>query len=139
MIRKSVLAVVCVAVLAACGIFKKPASNLEDIPPQEETAPQSVPLPLNIDGIPMQTDVDRVQLKFPGYTLEQLKEGKVLYENNCVMCHALEKPSSEPEDEWRSIVPRMVLKANKRSMNPITPESEDLILRYLITMGPAQK
>lgn len=137
--KKNILFVIVIAVLTACGVFNRKDPKMEELPPQEVAAPQPTEIPLNIDGVPMQTDADRVQGKFPGLTLEQLNQGKVLYEANCASCHHLENPSSEPEEEWRSIVPRMVLKANKRSINPITPESEELILRYLIAMGPAQK
>ncbi len=135
MLKKSLLVVVCAAALTACGIFKK-SPEIEELPPQEETV--AIELPTNIDGVPLQTDADRVQDKFPGYTLAQLNEGKVLYENNCAMCHSLEKPSSESEDEWKKIVPEMVGKVNRRSTNGIDAAGEEKILRYLITMGPAQ-
>jgi hypothetical protein len=47
-------------------------------------------------------------------------------------------PASEPENEWRRIVPDMVIKANRKNGNTLDAEGEELILRYVITMGPAQ-
>jgi len=126
----------CLAVLAACGIFKHSDSKVEEIPAQEEHT--DVPVPQGIDGEPSQADVDRVQDKFPGYTLSQLNDGKLLYEMNCALCHDLMEPTSEPEDEWRRIVPDMVVKANWKNGNTLDAEGEELILRYVITMGPAK-
>lgn len=129
MIRKSLLAVGCVAVLAACGLQKHSDPKVEEMP-KEETV--SVPS----DGSPSQADVDRVKDKFPGYTLSQLNEGKVLYENNCALCHDLVEPIHESEEGWRRIVPEMVVKANKKNGNTLDPSGEEKILRYVITMGP---
>lgn len=83
---------------------------------------------------PSQTDVDRMAAKFPGYTLAELNEGKGLYEANCGTCHALKKPTSEPESEWRRIVPDMVQKVNKNGM-VLDNTKEERILKYLITMS----
>lgn len=135
---KKILFIIIVTLLTACGVFNRKQPKVEELPPQEETQPSTVELPTNIDGEPTQTDADRVQDKFPGYTLEQLYEGKVLYELNCALCHSLEKPSSESEEKWKVIVPDMVGKVNRRSINGIDAAGEEKILRYLITMGPAQ-
>jgi len=85
-------------------------------------------------SIPSQADADRGAAKFPGYTLAELNEGKTLYENNCGTCHSLKKPSSESEAEWRRIVPAMVKKVNKNKV-VLDAHSEELILRYVVTMG----
>lgn len=85
-------------------------------------------------SLPTQADADRGAAKFPGYTLAELNEGKALYESNCGTCHALKKPSSESEAEWRRIVPIMVGKVNKNKQ-VLNDHSQDLILRYVITMS----
>jgi mono/diheme cytochrome c family protein len=83
---------------------------------------------------PTATDLERVQTKFPGYTLTELSHGKQLYEQNCGKCHGLKNPSSQGEAQWKTIVPRMVKKVNKREAK-VDTKQEELILKYLITMS----
>jgi mono/diheme cytochrome c family protein len=85
-----------------------------------------------------QKDVDRVQDKFPGFTLAELNEGKALYEKHCGTCHGLKPLDGQTEEGWRNIVPPMVKKANRKEGNVIDERGEDLILKYVVTMGPAK-
>lgn len=85
-----------------------------------------------------QKDVERVQDKFPGYTLAELNDGKLLYEKHCGSCHGLKALDSQTEEGWRKIVPPMVKKANKKEGNVLDERGEDLILKYVVTMGPAK-
>lgn len=72
--------------------------------------------------------------KFPGYTAADFAAGKALFQGNCGRCHSLHSPTDRTEAQWSSIVPRMVVKVNKKDpMAAITPEGEQLILRYLFT------
>jgi cytochrome c5 len=88
---------------------------------------------------PSQQDVDRVSSRFPGYTLASLNEGKMLFETKCSKCHNAKKPQSRTEAQWKKIVPRMTQMANKKTEN-ITPENQEAILKYLITMAkPGEK
>jgi mono/diheme cytochrome c family protein len=75
-----------------------------------------------------EADVQRASTMWPNTTAEDLKQGKALYEANCGSCHGLKKPSSEPESEWRHIVPPMAKKAK------IDADTEFKILRYVVTM-----
>lgn len=88
---------------------------------------------------PSQGDVDRVQSKFPGYTLAELNEGKTLFEKHCDICHALQPPASQTEEKWRKIVPDMSDKVNRKEGNVLDEKAEDLILKYLITMSDAPR
>lgn len=83
---------------------------------------------------PTQLDVDRVQEKFPDYTLANLNLGMNLYQSKCSTCHSAKSPRSLDEAGWKDIVPKMVEKANKKQPR-ISPEEHELILKYLITMG----
>lgn len=118
--KKSLLAAVGVAILVACGTAKNSGSP-------------------KVEAMPTQGDVDRVQSKFPGYTLDELYQGKQLFEANCNLCHKLKKPASEPESEWREIVPRMVKKVNNKEGHHIDEAGQEKILRYVITMGSVEK
>jgi len=80
------------------------------------------------------TDVDRMQTKYPGLTLDQLKQGKTLFETNCVACHALKEPKAYSEEAWAQLVPGMSKKVNENEPNTLSQSDQDLILKYVITM-----
>jgi cytochrome c5 len=82
---------------------------------------------------PTQPDADRAAQMFPGTTIADLNQGKMLYEQNCGKCHSLKKPKSRSEEAWRKIMPPMAKKAK------IDKEKEDLILRYVLTMREPTK
>lgn len=78
---------------------------------------------------PTQADVDRNKAIFSNLTLEELIQGKAHYEKNCGSCHKLYSPNGESAVGWKKIVPPMAKKAK------IDSKTEDLILRYLISMS----
>lgn len=88
---------------------------------------------------PMQADATRVSGQFPNFTVENLQSGKRIYTENCASCHKLAKPSAFSEADWRKIVPNMVAKVNKKNPNKINTADEDVLLKYLLTMGPLSK
>ena len=70
--------------------------------------------------------------KFSGYTAADFAAGQALYQGNCGRCHGLYGPRSHSEAQWAEVVPRMVVKANKKAQaTVISPEGEQLIVRYL--------
>lgn len=78
------------------------------------------------------TGMKAAKAKFPGYTAADFAAGEALYQGNCGRCHSLYAPTSRSEAQWASVVPRMVVKVNKKAQTTaITPEGEQLILRYL--------
>jgi hypothetical protein len=81
---------------------------------------------------PGQTDVTRTEQKFPGITLEDLNQGKIFYETNCDRCHSLKWAFRISDESLYKVVPVMAEKAK------IDSKTQDLILKYLITMKPAQ-
>ena len=87
---------------------------------------------------PSQNDVERVQVKFPNYTLSDLNHGKALFEQNCGKCHGLKNPASRSEEQWKQIVPRMSKKVNRKT-EILDAKAQEDILRYLITMSTATK
>lgn len=89
---------------------------------------------------PRQSDVDRVISKYPGYNLEELNNGKALFQQNCNKCHALKNPVSKNENQWNEIVPKMVKRLNAKEGKTVIDENQQQsILRYLVTMSSASK
>ncbi|HSD15594.1 MAG TPA: hypothetical protein VLB74_13160 [Flavobacterium sp.] len=88
---------------------------------------------------PTQTDVDRMQAKYPGYTLDELNQGKSMYEQHCAECHKLKNPTKFSEEELQKVVPMMVKKVNKKHPNTLDDNAKDLILKYAITMNGHKK
>jgi cytochrome c5 len=87
-----------------------------------------------------QADADRGAAKYSGLTLADLNKGKSIYEANCGNCHGLKSPGSRDEKAWIHEVDVMVPKANKKAGSMVIGDAEkDLILKYLVTMGPLNK
>jgi len=88
---------------------------------------------------PTQADAERGGQKFSNLSLEQLIQGKTLYEQNCSLCHGLKKPGSRNEDQWNKIVPDMSAKVNrKKGEGTLDNEKQEVLLRYLVTMSNNQ-
>lgn len=83
-----------------------------------------------------QTDAERGAKTFPDLTVQQLNDGKVIYEQYCGSCHSLKRPASESEKGWRHHVPEMVELTNRKAgREEINAAKQDLILQYLVTMS----
>jgi cytochrome c5 len=78
---------------------------------------------------PTQSDADRAAKSNPGITLDNLNEGKAIFEDKCHKCHSLKKPfNNKSEDELKAALPIMAKRAKLDS------HQEDLVLQYLLTM-----
>jgi len=87
---------------------------------------------------PEQSDVDRVTSKYPGYSLAELNDGKILFQQTCDRCHHLKNPRSRDEDKWNKIVPVMIKRLNKKEgKEVIDGDKQAEILKYLVTMSSA--
>jgi cytochrome c5 len=85
---------------------------------------------------PTQADADRGAKKYGSMTLADLNRGKMIYEQNCNKCHSLKDPASKDEMKWGKIVPGMVKKVNNKAGEQlIDPQSQEVLLHYLVTMG----
>lgn len=88
---------------------------------------------------PTQADAERGAQKYSNLTLADLNQGKAIFEQNCSLCHGLKKPASRNEEQWNKIVPNMTAKVNKKKgAETIDSHSQDILLRYLITMSMAR-
>lgn len=85
-----------------------------------------------------EADAVRGSEHFDGMTVNDLMEGQRLYTNSCGLCHGLKDPMDFSEEQWKHLVHGMVPKANSKGAN-LDAEKEQLILQYVLTMGPYAK
>lgn len=84
---------------------------------------------------PTNDDLTIAKSKFGDVTLQELQEGKKLYQENCNLCHKLYKPQMFSEEKWRNIIPPMVRKVNKKvGQEVLKTQDENKILKYVLTM-----
>ena len=83
----------------------------------------------------VQTDVDRGAKKFPELSMEELQKGKDRYDLLCTQCHKKIKLRKYKEEEWKKVIPGMARMADKENKKSIDKESQDLIYKYVVTMG----
>lgn len=76
-------------------------------------------------------EVIEVVSKYDNVSDEDLQQGQALYEKHCVSCHKLKTVEDYSVEAWEMIVPKMVIKANKKYPDSIDSLSEDLILKYV--------
>ena len=87
-----------------------------------------------------QADADRLSSKYPGLTVEQLNEGKLHFETHCGTCHGLKNPVKWSETQWKSIVPEMSAKANKKAKKEVVDAAiQESILRYVVAVSARGK
>jgi len=79
--------------------------------------------------VPAQSDAERSATIIPETTLEDLNQGKAIFENRCHKCHSLKKPFTKSNEEIRTALPKMAKKAK------IDSKQEELVLKYLLTMN----
>ncbi len=84
---------------------------------------------------PTEADVEKGKNTFSNLTLEDLKEGKKLYESHCNLCHKLYNPQALNDEEWKKIVPPMVKKVNKKiGQQVLSSQEEEKILKYILVI-----
>jgi cytochrome c5 len=87
-----------------------------------------------------QADADRLSARYPGLTVEELNEGKLHYEMHCSTCHGLKNPVKWNEIKWKSIVPDMAAKANKKAKKEVVDQAiQESILKYVIAVSTGGK
>jgi cytochrome c5 len=84
--------------------------------------------------MPTQADAERGAAMYQGLTLNELKEGRQLYEANCNLCHPVKNPSNWTAEQWHEIMPKMLRGVEKKGKT-MTEEERESILRYAVTMA----
>ena len=85
---------------------------------------------------PAQTsEAEKPKVQFTDEQMAELNKGKLIYDQYCGLCHAAKKVDSRSAEAWTSVVPRMVVKVNKKTgTESIGQTDEQVMLKYLTTM-----
>lgn len=85
---------------------------------------------------PVQTsEAEKPKVQFTDDQMAELNKGKLIYDQYCGLCHAAKKVDSRSAEAWKSVVPRMVVKVNKKTgTESIGQTDEQVMLKYLTTM-----
>lgn len=85
---------------------------------------------------PAQTsEVEKPKIQFSDEQMAELNKGKLIYDQYCGMCHPAKKVTSRSAEAWTKVVPRMVVKVNKKTgKESIGLSDEQIMTKYLTTM-----
>jgi mono/diheme cytochrome c family protein len=129
--------VIAAIIIAACGSSKKvttsatpPASAAT---PNAATEPMVFAKPANGIFAPGNEELAAVQTKHKDATMEQLKEGYVLYtQGACINCHGAKNIYSRGEEQWKDIIDNMAPKAR------ISDVQKDAVYKYVLAIKATQ-
>lgn len=80
---------------------------------------------------PSSEQLTRINSQFPEASLADLQAGKSLYEQQCGRCHPHKKINKFTAEAWSSIVPKMVVKTNKKFGQQIDAAGEKQLLQFV--------
>lgn len=85
---------------------------------------------------PAQTsEAEKPKIQFSDEQMAELNKGKLIYDQYCGLCHPAKKVTSRSAEAWKAVVPRMVVKVNKKTgKESIGQADEQVMLNYLTTM-----
>lgn len=79
---------------------------------------------------PTESNIEVMQQKVPGISLEEAQQGFKLYKFNCSGCHYLHKPDAYTISGWEKVLPEMLQRAKITSTKDI-----QLLKNYLAGMS----
>lgn len=115
-------------IIAAVSMFTACAAKMSKT---KATAEKEAPV-----AFPTTAQVEAAKMVFPEMTDVSFKETHAFYADACGACHAAKAPSARNESQWRSIMPNMVRKANKKGYS-IDAIGEQKLLAYVLAMRAA--
>lgn len=136
-------------IIAACNTSKKTSTSKANTPtpvatttttatPGATTAPASYGVfsaTKSADGVykPGNDELLAIQFKYPGVTMDQLKQGHQLYTvGACTRCHGALNIYVHDETQWKDIIDRMAIKAN------ISEEEKQAVHKYVLSIKATQ-
>jgi cytochrome c5 len=80
---------------------------------------------------PTSEQLTKINTSFPTATLADLQAGKNIYSEQCGRCHPHKKINKFTAAEWANIVPKMVVKTNKKFGQQIDAAGEQQLLQFV--------
>lgn len=132
--------IVIAIVIAACHTTKKSSTTTETTPtPVATTTPTTNSEPAKVSfsnfsgsALPGEEQVNAIQMRNPGTTLEQLTKGHSIYTGECSGCHRVFSVYDYTQEAWPGIIDRMAHKAG------ITENQKDALSKYIFSMKATQ-
>ncbi len=78
---------------------------------------------------PTQSDVEKASTFSTGVTIDDLNQGKAIFETKCHKCHSLKRPFRKSGDEIEAALPKMAKRAK------LDGHQEELVLNYLLAVN----
>lgn len=77
---------------------------------------------------PTEAQLSAAKAKFPGVTMDVLKQGHSIYYGACTHCHGAKKIITRDEKEWSNVLDEMAPKAN------LTATEKDAVWKYIMAV-----
>lgn len=131
---------VAVIIIAACHTTKKTSTTTETttaVATTPTTTTTAEPMKTSFSNFsgsaaPGEQQVNAIQMRNPGTTLEQLTKGHSIYTGECSGCHRVFSVYDYTAESWPAIIDRMARKAG------ITEVQKDALSRYIFAMKTTQ-
>ena len=81
--------------------------------------------------VPGDAQLNAIKSKYPGVTMDKLKEGYGIFTGPCTKCHKPKNLYKRSEEELPGIIDRMAKKAK------INDEQKDAVLKYVLSVKSA--
>lgn len=132
-LKFSSLAVITVAIAAACHSSKKSTTSTASTAPATTATASAAPAK-STTGILPPTDEQLTAIKatHPDATLPVLTEGYNLYVGTCTDCHGAKSIYRIPTEKWQPIIDNMAKKAK------ITDAQKDALSKYVFSVKATQ-
>lgn len=118
-------------IIAACSTSKKASAPAATAPAQPSTPATTSFYIKPLKGVPEpgEKELTAIQGQYKEATIEQLKQGHVLYtQGACVDCHNAKNIYRYPEAEWKGIMDEMAKKAK------ISDTEKDAVYKYVLAV-----
>ena len=130
---KIILTVIAAIAIAACHTSKMSTSSSSPAPSTTTTSPYVLLKPATGIYEPGEEELAAIREQYKEVTLDQLKEGHVIYTvGACVGCHGAQSIYQYGTEQWKTIVDDMAQRAT------LTDVQKDAVYKYVLAIKAKQ-